>query len=206
MATYFPSEGEPRVIEAWCDGDWATDDLDRKSVAGGVIMIAGCRMHSHCRGMPDHALSSGESEIMSMSEMLKEALLVQFNVEFVGLGRLPIQMHTDASVARSFAHRKGVGRMKHLEVRFMWLQEMQDKGAYALKKVGRECNFSDMLTHPPSKAELDRFLPLMGIYPIAASRGAFQLVETVLKRKPEMRAVVASTLLAFLGRDDEKRE
>ena len=36
-------------------------------------MCAGCRMHSHARGLVDYSLSSGESEIMAMSELLKEA-------------------------------------------------------------------------------------------------------------------------------------
>ena len=66
---------------------------------------------------------------MSLSESIKEALLVQFNLEFAGLGLLPIVAHTDATVARQFAHRKGVGRMKHLDIRLMWLQDKLDKGA-----------------------------------------------------------------------------
>ena len=56
-------------------------------------------------------------EIMSMSEILKEAKLMQYNLEFCGLGLLPIVSHTDADVARAFCHKRGVGRMKHLDVR-----------------------------------------------------------------------------------------
>ena len=88
-------------------GDWACDDLDRKSSSGEYLMVGGCRLHSHSRTTGQHALSSGESEIMSMSEVLKEAKLMQYN--FV--------LHTDADVARAFCHKRGVGRMKHLDVR-----------------------------------------------------------------------------------------
>ena len=42
-------------------------------------MVGGCRLHSHSRTTGQHALNSGESEIMSMSEVLKEAKLVQYN-------------------------------------------------------------------------------------------------------------------------------
>ena len=49
--------------------------------------------------------------------MLEECLLAQYNLEFVGMGRPPIQRYAGAAVAKSFVHRKGVGRMKHLEVR-----------------------------------------------------------------------------------------
>ena len=58
-----------------------------------------------------------ESEIMAMSELLKEALLFQYNLMFVGYGELRVVLHTDADVARSFVHKRGVGRMKHLDVR-----------------------------------------------------------------------------------------
>ena len=75
---------------------------DRKSASGVYLMVGGCRLHSHSRTTGQHALSSGESEIMSMSEVLKEAKLMQCNLEFCGMGLLPIVLHTDADVARAF--------------------------------------------------------------------------------------------------------
>ena len=53
---------------------------------------------------------------MSMSEVLKEAKLMQHNFEFCWMGLLPIVLHTDADVARAFCHERGVGRMKHLDM------------------------------------------------------------------------------------------
>ena len=86
-----PRAGKPDTIEAFLDGDWACDDLDRKSASGGYLMFGGCRLHSHSRTTEQHALSSGESEIMSMSEVLKEAKLMQC----CGMGLLPIVLQTD---------------------------------------------------------------------------------------------------------------
>ena len=91
--------GKPDIIEAFLDGDWACDDLNRKSASGGYLMVGGCQLHSHSRTTGQHALSSGESEIMSVSEVLKEAKLMQYNLEFCGMGLLPIVLHTDADVA-----------------------------------------------------------------------------------------------------------
>ena len=64
-------------------------------------MVGGCRLHSHSRTTGQH-----ESEIMSMSEVWKEAKLMQYNLEFCGMGLLPIVLHTDADVARAFATRE----------------------------------------------------------------------------------------------------
>ena len=101
LATFMPKAGKPDIIEAFLDGDWACDDLDRKSASGGYLVVGGCRLHSHSRTTGQHALSSGESEIMSMSEVLKEAKLMQYNLEFCGMVLLPIVLHTDADVAMS---------------------------------------------------------------------------------------------------------
>ena len=101
-------------------------------------MVGGCRIHAHSRGMNDYALSSGEGEIVATSELMKDGILVKFNLEFAGMGSLPIQMFTDATVARQFVHRLGVGRMKHLDVRLCWLQDQHKKGVFISKKIPRE--------------------------------------------------------------------
>ena len=66
-------------------------------------MVGGCRLHSRSRTTGQHALSSGESQIMSMSEVLKEAKLMQHNIEFCGMGLPPIVLHTDAMLPEHFA-------------------------------------------------------------------------------------------------------
>ena len=81
-------------IEAFLDGDSGLAmTLGRKSASGGHLMVGGCRLHSHSRTTGQHALSSDESEIMSKSEVLKEAKLMQYNLEFCGMGLLPIVLH-----------------------------------------------------------------------------------------------------------------
>ena len=60
-------------------------------------------------------------------------------------------------------------------------------------------NFAYMLTHPPSAAEMQKLLPLMGIFTAECSKGTFKLVETLLRQRPELHAQVASSVLSFLG-------
>ena len=116
------------------------------------------------------ARSQGESEVMSMSEVLKEAKLMQYNIEFCGVGLLPIVLHTDADVATTFCHKRGVGRMKHLDVKHCWLHEELEKGNFEVKRVDKKLNASDMLTHSPSAEELRKFLPMIGCHTMTANR------------------------------------
>ena len=107
---------------------------------------------------------------MSMSEVFKEAKLMQYNLEFCGMGLLPIVLHTDADVARAFCHKRGVGRMKHLDVRHCWLQEELEKGNFKVKRVDRKFNASDMLTHSSSAEELRKFFSMIGCHTMTVNR------------------------------------
>ena len=100
------------------------------------------------------------------------------------MGLLPIVLHTDADVARALCHERGVGRMKHLDVRHCWLQEELEKGNFKVKRVDRKFNASDMLTHSPSAEGLRKFLPMIGCHTMIVNREIYNAVKTMLKSMP----------------------
>ena len=150
-------------LEVYTDSDWASDQVTRKSTSGVVIMAEGMRLHAHSRGQASVALSSSEAEVMAASEGIKEALLLQEVLMFVGLGHYEIEVKVDSSAAHAFFRRRGVGRMKHIDSRILWLQDLIAAGGARLKKIPRTQNLADMLTHTPSAKELEMFLPLMSL-------------------------------------------
>ena len=86
------------------------------------------------------------------------------------MGLLPLVLHTDANFARAFCHKRGVGRMKHLDVRHCWLQEELENGNFKVRRVDRKFNASDMLTHSPSAEELRKFLSMIGCHTMTVNR------------------------------------
>ena len=106
---------------------------------------------------------------MEVTEALKEALQMQYSMEFIGFGTLPIDVSVDASVARQFVYKKGVGKMKHLELRHLWLQDLRERGIYSVRKVPRLENEADVLTHSPSAAELLLHRSKLGLYPLCCA-------------------------------------
>ena len=94
-------------------------------------------------------------------------------------------MCTDASVAKAFVHRLGVGRMKHLDVRLCWLQVHQKKGLFICSKVPRTDNPADMCTHPSTAAELAKFLPMIGFYPYACRADPATILQNILRSRPQ---------------------
>ena len=111
-------------LEVYTDSAWASDQMTRKSKGGAVIMAEGMRLHAHSRGQASVALSSCEAEVMAASEGIKEALLLQEVLMFAGLGHYEIEIKVDSSAAHAFFHRRGVGRMKHIDSRIFWLQNL----------------------------------------------------------------------------------
>ena len=54
---------------------------------------------------------------------------------------------TDSSAAKSFVARRGLGRIRHIEVRDLWLKEEVRKGLVAVEKVRGDENPADLMTN-----------------------------------------------------------
>ena len=86
--------------------------------------------------------------------------------------------------------------MKHLDVRWLWLQSATDEGILNFRSIPREENSSDMLTPPPSAAELQRFCPQLGI---SDSGGVGMDLEKVVAKVRAMTPSTRAGMVAMLG-------
>ena len=58
-----------------------------------------------------------------------------------------ITVHTDSAAGKSMATRFGISKKtKHVELRFLYVQELEAKGILRLRKVGTEVHCADVLT------------------------------------------------------------
>jgi hypothetical protein len=57
-----------------------------------------------------------------------------------------VELHTDSSPSKSFASRRGLGQLHHIDIKDLWLQEAVTQGRVRLRKVGGDCNLADLLT------------------------------------------------------------
>ena len=70
------------------------------------------------------ALSSAEAEFYAMVDAVIKAKWMATVARELGMGKLNpnLVLDTDSSAAKSFVARRGLGRMRHIEVRDLWLQ------------------------------------------------------------------------------------
>ena len=110
------------------------------------------------------ALSSAEAEFYAMIEAViraKGVLNVMREIGFVIADQ--VQLFTDSSAAKSFVSRRGLGKMKHLEIRDLWLQREVGLGKVIVNKVAGPKNPADLMTKFLKRWGIDLRLRLMGI-------------------------------------------
>ena len=74
----------------------------------------------------------------------------------------PILMKSDASAAIGIAHRIGVGKVRHIEVNQLWLQEKISRKEITLEKVPTGANLADALTKGVDAISMGRHLDGVG--------------------------------------------
>ena len=115
--------GDLSLQEAQSDSDWASDVETRKSVSCGSLMVGGASQGFFVRGQATLSTSSAEAEFLGAGSTTNEAFgLKELYAEFGFAQTLILQL--DSGAAIGMCHRRGLGRVRHLDVRFLQLQEL----------------------------------------------------------------------------------
>ena len=132
-------EESDEVLRLQTDSDWATDSRTRKSHSGGVIMCGGHLLQHWSRIQPVIALSSGEAELYSsVCGLSRIAYILNLLRELRGEEWGQPQHDVDASACKSILLRKSPGGIKHVDTKFLWVQEMIKRKGLRVNKVPRE--------------------------------------------------------------------
>ena len=105
------------------------------------------------------ALSSGEAEYYALVKSATIALGVQSLCADLGVIYIdPIELKSDASAAIGICNRIGLGKVRHIEVNQLWLQEKVAQKKMAIIKVGTLENLADALTKALDAESMRRHL------------------------------------------------
>ena len=91
------------------------------------------------------ALSSGEAEYYGIVKGSSVGLGARSVLRDLGSG-VRVCVMTDSSAAKGMASRRGLGRVRHVEVKQLWVQQKVGSGEIELKKVEGTNNLADALT------------------------------------------------------------
>ena len=116
------------------------------------------------------ALSSAEAEYYALTKGAAYALGIQSMFRDWGLELGLAVVWSDSSSGLSFASRRGLGRMRHIETRYLWLQDRVAKGDMRVHKIEGTKKVSDVLTKVTNGVLLAKHMATMGYVDIANSK------------------------------------
>ena len=126
-----------------------------------MIIVDGVGVKHWSRTQKARALSSGEAEYYAMVTGCAEGLGLQSLAEDLGW-KTEVQIWTDSSAAKAIANRRGLGKLRHVELKWLWVQDIVKEGRVKLKTVRGTENVADHLTKPKTKAEMEELLKKVG--------------------------------------------
>ena len=95
---------------------------------------------------PSIATSSAGAEFFAMVEGATRGLGLQTMMNELGMHIEMVNLCTDSASAKSLSSRRGAGKIRHIDVKELWLQEAVRKGQIRLFKVRGDRNPADILT------------------------------------------------------------
>jgi hypothetical protein len=149
------------ILEVSTDSDWAGDKRTRKSTSGGVASFSGQAVKSWSSTQGTIATSSGEAEYYALVKGAAEGLAIQALGRDLGI-EMDLKLWVDSTAADSIVSRIGLGRVRHMEVKYLWAQEAHQNGRFKVGKVAGERNPADVLTKPKSVADMNNKLSTVG--------------------------------------------
>ena len=109
------------------------------------------------------ALSSGEAEYYGLVKAASIAIGLRTIAADMGIIHGgAIQIKSDASAAIGIANRIGIGKVRHIEVNQLWLQDKVSKKEFEIVKVGTESNLADALTKAVNAEAIERHVEGIG--------------------------------------------
>eukprot|EP00972_Heterocapsa_arctica_P055587 8199258-Heterocapsa_arctica.AAC.1 len=70
----------------------------------------------------------------------------------------------DASAALGLINRQGLGKARHVETQWLWIQQATREGRVTMNKIPGAENPADLLTKPLDHEKIDGFMKAMGYY------------------------------------------
>ena len=119
----------------YSDTDHAGCIRTRKSTSGGCVVLGEDRtIKTWSSTQQSTALSSGEAEMVGVTKAATVTLGIKSMLADFGVV-CPTRVWTDSSAAVGMCSRQGLGKVRHLDVQTMWVQQRVRRGDIDLYKL-----------------------------------------------------------------------
>ena len=181
-ATGSTRKGGPEESTGYSDADWAGCSRTRRSTSGGVVTLGYHMIKAWSRTQATVALSSGESELYAMVKTSAELLGILSMLRDWGVS-LKGHVLGDAAACLGVIQRQGLGKIRHLDTSYLWVQEKRAAQELQYGKILGAVNPADLMTKYLSAEDIFKHLQtLRALYTEGRSQIAPQVVGHVSRR------------------------
>ena len=163
------------------DSDWAADQQNRKSKSAVHIYVGDCLLYSYTRRQTVIAQSSAEAEFYATASGVSEGILLRKVLAFFGQ-TLGLRALTDSAANNAMTHRLGVGKIRHLQTKVLWLQQLVYEHQLVMSWKAGRYNNADLGTKVLQKARFEELIGMCGLRDTAETNGDVQQVSTALAK------------------------
>eukprot|EP00435_Cladocopium_sp_Y103_P057750 s2135_g20.t1 len=150
------------LLETFTDADWSANRQHRKSTSCGLHFVNNNFAYGSSRTQRVVSLSSAESELHSVVSGCSDAVFIKRCLEFLTDDVVEHWQRTDNSAARQLVARQGVGRIRHLSGKILWIQALVLGKELLVGQIPTDWNYSDIGTKPLTKSRLFALLYQVG--------------------------------------------
>ena len=144
------------------DTDFAGCHQTRRSTSGGAALRGTHLIKSYSQTQSTICLSSAEAELGGIVKAASHGMGIQAMARDLGID-LTLELHADAAAAIGVCRRRGLGKIRHLHVADLWVQDKLKSQEFALTKIPGQENAADALTKHVDLRTLDKHLVKMSL-------------------------------------------
>ena len=159
---FYENQAMPKKMDTYVDRDWAGCLGTRKSTSGGFAVLGKHLIKSWSSTQSTIALSSGEAEFYAIVEGASRSLGIKALMDDMGM-EVEVVLKSDSSAGRAISLRKGTGKMRRLQVKYLWLQDATYEKRLNVEKVKGTENPADVVTKYLTGEEMKKVVNKYGV-------------------------------------------
>ena len=171
LVWHFPFQRLTNDMRVFVDTDFGGCQTTRRSTSGGIAMRGLHSLKHWSHTQTTIALSSGEAELGGICRGASLALGLQSLASDLGI-QLRLEILTDATAAIGICLRRGLGKIRHLHVSDLWVQDRLRRGDFRLTKIPGSENPADLLTKHVPKDIMLKHMAFLGLKSEAGRAGS----------------------------------
>ena len=173
----FGQQKEPDQLRIQVDSDHAGCAVTRRSTTGMVALYGTHNLKHSSNIQSTISLSTGESEYYALIKGGSVGLGLQSLLQDFGLS-VRVVVESDSNAAKGTVNRQGLGKARHIQTRYLWIQERIARQDLKVLHVPGKRNRADVLTKSVPGVQMKSTMGRMNyLYLTERSKGQMKLLE-----------------------------